>query len=662
MNRQSEITNQAAWRTDAAGLRGVAVSAVLIYHAVPEWLTGGFMGVDLFFVLSGFLMTRIISNNLRAGSFSYSQFYASRARRLLPSLSLVLLATLAATPIFLAPTEIEAVGRQIAASAFFLGNFLAWSQAGYFGGSANLKPLIHLWSLGVEEQFYLLFPAFLVVINRRWPASLKVWLAMAMLASFVGCAIVTPINPDMAFYWPFTRFWEFLGGALVAVLEQEGWQPSPRTATRLSAAGVALLATSFILMADGGGFPGWRAALPVAGACFVLLGGPDTPVARFALARGPMPFLGKISYAAYLWHWPLLVFARWHLNGDLEPFQAVAVTTVALVMAWRTTALIEDPFRFAVALRTRFVAPTLFLGTSIIAATAMPASSRLATLIQKRSTRSAIIERMMAIPNYLPGDPWRESSGCFINLNLEREFGEPCLGGVADRRPLGVIWGDSNAAATWPGLSREAVAHGFRLGQLTVSSCAPLVETVTDTNSRCGEMRAHALATLSRLRPQLVIMAARWAVGYDKGRIATLIGPTVEALRQMGVERVVVLGPLPMWFPALPAALAMDAANDRFSDLPDALPHYAVKSVFDWTPRMRELVQAAGGEFIAPIDVLCNADRCRIWADPDRKTRLMTFDGEHLSLEGSSAFASLIAGNLFRGRGGEQDSYLTERK
>ena len=628
------------WRGDAAGLRGVAVLAVLMFHAVPGWLPGGFAGVDIFFVLSGFLMARLIIADLAAGDFTYGAFYARRARRLFPALLLVLCATLAVAPAFLVGADMKALGMQVAASAAFVGNFLAWSQAGYFGGDAAYKPLLHLWSLGVEEQFYLVFPVCAVFVLRKSRSAAAWFLALAGGASFAACVALTGANPDAAFYLPVTRFWELLAGAGVTLAERRAMAFAPRVSTALSAVGAALIVASLVLLDDRSPFPGWRAALPVAGACLLLLAGPATWLARKALARNPLTWFGEISYAAYLWHWPLLAFAHHRIGKTLPPALALGLTACAILLAWRSTKMLETPFRTGVFSQSRLAAPGLVVALAVVATISTP----IANVFR---ANGEFIARMEAVEANITGDIWRKSDRCFVDIYEVFDYGQACMGGPDDGRPVALVWGDSHAASLYAGLDTQAALRGYRLAQMTVTSCAPLIESTTDFNFNCKPMHERTIPAIEKLKPKMVVLAARWAAGYPEDKIYKLLGPTIAWLKSIGVERVAVIGPLPTWYPSLPNAVVSEAMKSFQMSAPDRVTSGLYENTFTMTPRLREIAQTAGADFVAPLDYLCEKRDCRIWVDPATKETLMAFDDAHLTPEGSQVVGALIGDKVF---------------
>ncbi|MBC5765163.1 acyltransferase family protein [Ramlibacter albus] len=631
-----------ARRLDADGLRGIAILSVLIFHAVPSWLPGGFAGVDVFFVLSGFLVGRVILLECAGGTFSFANFYARRARRLFPALVLVLVATLAASPLFVGSGDYVQIGNQAAASAAFIANFLAWGQSGYFDVEATYKPLIHLWSLGIEEQFYLVFPFCVVALQRRAPGRTGIALAAATVASFVACVVVSASDKTSAFYLPTTRFWEFLAGSMLAWRQVSAPQREEGHGDLLATVGALLLGFSFIFLASTDDFPGWRAALPVGGTCLLLAAGPSAWVNRKLLGTAFLRWMGKVSYAAYLWHWPMLVMWRIQAGRDLHAHEALAITVVSVGLAWASTESIEKAFRFGVWSRGRASSLALWGSCIVVAAVAIPLTRYVDSLTPSEMAR---LEHYPVPPE--ARDIWRERSNCFINYNKDLHFGEVCLGGEPSDRPLMLVWGDSHAAHLWPGMKAAAQENDWRLAQLSVSQCPSLTVPAREGNQMCPALRERALAHIAALKPDTVVMASRWTF-YDRAAVLAGIEPTVAALKALGVRRVVVIGPVPHWQPSLAKALATDMRARHLKAPPDVTTTGLQGGEFIIDAPLRAAALRSGAAYISALNLLCTPARvCKVWADKE-KTTLMTFDNAHLTEEGSAWLAGLLAVELLR--------------
>jgi peptidoglycan/LPS O-acetylase OafA/YrhL len=347
-----------SYRPDIDGLRAVAVLAVILVHAFPAVLPGGFCGVDVFFVISGYLITRILRSDLEAGQCDLRDFYARRIRRLFPALLAMLFLCMAVGYVFLLPTEYEPLGAQVAAGTVFAQNVLLSQQTGYFAADSFRVPLQHLWSLAVEEQFYLVFPPFLVwAWRRRWPVAAV--MAALLVASFVANIVVSRHAPAADFYLTPYRAWEFLAGALLACRATSAEVAAPQSLRDwTSLLGGAIVAVSLVAMKPAS-YPGWQAAVPVLGTSLLIAAGPGGFINRIVLAHPVAVWIGLVSYPLYLFHWPLLCLVRICSNGYSSPVLVAAAVVAAFALAALTFVAIERPLRSH---RSRWTVPGLVLG------------------------------------------------------------------------------------------------------------------------------------------------------------------------------------------------------------------------------------------------------------------------------------------------------------
>ena len=344
MNPSGKISH---YRADIDGLRALAILSVVGYHGFPQMVRGGFTGVDVFFVISGYLISGLILGDLERGRFSFRRFYARRFRRIFPALIVVLGASLLYGAVALAPDEFRELGKQAAAAAAFGSNILQWTEAGYFDQQAATKPLLHLWSLGVEEQFYIVWPVILVLAYRR--ARGAALCASLLVLSFGANLVLTHSSPSAAFFLPFPRFWELLIGALLAHAAHSAVPGSHSSATHAWRAGLglALMLTGFLVIDADRAFPGGWALIPTVGTALVIAA-PGAWINRKLLSSKPLVFVGLISYPWYLWHWVLLSFARIANYGE-EPPRSWRLTAIAASagLAWLTYRWVERPIRFS---------------------------------------------------------------------------------------------------------------------------------------------------------------------------------------------------------------------------------------------------------------------------------------------------------------------------
>ena len=357
------------YRPDIDGLRAVAVLSVVAFHAFPSGMKGGFIGVDVFFVISGFLISTIIFENLERGTFSFTEFYARRVRRIFPSLSVVLLTCIGVGWLVLFPDELNQLGKHIIAGAGFVSNLVLWSEAGYFDNSAETKPLLHLWSLGIEEQFYIIWPLFLWFLWKRNFNSITFTVSIAFISFYLNIKGVKP-DPVATFYSPQTRFWELLCGGILAwfllykkskfsiislrlgyLFSKIIYRKQPISNDRLflsfiSFLGFFILVYGFWRINKTLNFPGKWAIIPILGAMLIILAGPKAWVNQKILSNKIAVWFGLISFPLYLWHWPLLSFARIVENGVPARSIRILAVLLSIALAWLTMKLVEKPFRF----------------------------------------------------------------------------------------------------------------------------------------------------------------------------------------------------------------------------------------------------------------------------------------------------------------------------
>ncbi|HEY0938746.1 MAG TPA: acyltransferase, partial [Steroidobacter sp.] len=332
------------YRPDIDGLRAVAVLAVVLYHAFPNQVRGGFAGVDVFFVISGFLISSIIFAEIAEGRFSIASFYVRRVRRIFPALAVCLTFVLVFGFIYLVPFELAQVGKHVFFGASFLSNVALWSESGYFDSEAHFKPLLHLWSLGIEEQFYIVWPALLLIVYQARVKLGRV-LGLLLLISFAVNVMLAATDISADFYLPISRFWELLAGAVLAALRWN--EPVFRIRSLVSISGLVALLGSFALLSAHIRFPGWFALLPVAGAMALIWAGPEPIANKRILSNRVVVLVGLISYPLYLWHWPLLSFAYIFRGGKPPtPLMAAALVAVSFLLAWVTYRFVESPVRF----------------------------------------------------------------------------------------------------------------------------------------------------------------------------------------------------------------------------------------------------------------------------------------------------------------------------
>jgi peptidoglycan/LPS O-acetylase OafA/YrhL len=358
MGRPLEMTGSVRhdfYRPDVDGLRALSVLAVVGFHAFPNWVRGGFVGVDVFFVISGYLITSVILDDVERDRFSFRQFYARRARRLFPSLIPVLLVSLVLGWFLMTAPEFAQLGKHVFAAATFTSNFALWREAGYFDSTVALKPLLHLWSLGIEEQFYIVWPLGLLLLVKARRSILPA-IGLLGIASFVLNIYLTRTSPSAAFFLPFPRAWELLVGASLAMTEnfargQRIWARALPAATLhvFAAAGLLIIVATAVALPRESEFPGWWALPPTIAALMIIIAGPRAWTNRTILGNRAAVYVGLISYPIYLWHWPLLSFARLVANQTPSRTVRIAVVLITFPLAWTTYEFVEKRARNRIA-------------------------------------------------------------------------------------------------------------------------------------------------------------------------------------------------------------------------------------------------------------------------------------------------------------------------
>lgn len=334
-----------AYRPDVDGLRAVAVLAVVIFHAFPKLLPGGFIGVDIFFVISGYLITQIIHSNLDSEKFTVSGFYVRRIRRIFPALLTVVIAVFCAGWLIMLPDEFRKLGKHIFGGSAFVSNIFFWHESGYFDSSAETKPLLHFWSLAIEEQYYLVWPLLMAIVW-RFKRNFIAINTLCMLISFSINLYLVKHYPSAAYYMPFSRAWELLVGALLAHLTHNGVRFHPAASKIGSVIGFALIFSSLFLIDSSSTFPGWWALMPTLGT-FLILGSAESGwLNRALLSSKPLVILGLISYPLYLWHWPILSLLRINNGQAPSTFAKLSCLILAGILAYATYLWIERPIRF----------------------------------------------------------------------------------------------------------------------------------------------------------------------------------------------------------------------------------------------------------------------------------------------------------------------------
>lgn len=501
-----------AYRPDIDGLRALAILSVVFYHGGTAWLPGGFTGVDIFFVLSGYLIGGHIYSELRAGDFSYLRFYQRRARRILPALFAVLAFTLLVAMLLLSPNEAAQLARDGCAATLSAANILFWGTANYFAGKSELNPLLMTWSLGVEEQFYAVIPVLMVLAARVRRGAILSATAAVCIASFACATVLAHRYPMMVFYLLPARAWELGAGVALAVRElgRSSKTPSKAVATIASCAGLALMIAPMFLLTAQTESRVPPASFSVLGTV-LLIASPTSSINRRLLSLLPLTFIGRISYSWYLWHWPMLAYMHIVCGVHLPP-AAPAVTIAASfgvsVLSWR---FIEQPFR-----ASRRAPVPLLIRYGIASAALLLVCG--------------VVWRSGGVPQRFPALAAMETAGralksdpCLAGSTSDEPNLRPDCYGLSANGPSVALWGDSHSAALAPGLRAVAAARGFGFDQLGKASCPPLtgathfIPRIPLLAAGCARFNRKVLDLIvSDRRIRIVVFTAVWSAPLNR--------------------------------------------------------------------------------------------------------------------------------------------------
>jgi peptidoglycan/LPS O-acetylase OafA/YrhL len=610
------------FRKDINGLRAIAVIAVLLYHFNPAWLPGGFTGVDIFFVISGYLITGIILRSLHKGSFSLLAFYNSRARRIIPALAALCFLLLLSGWFYLLPKDYSELGKHIAASLGFFSNIVYWSEAGYFTASAHEKWLLHTWSLSVEWQFYMLYPLVLLAASRVMAVRNLRWLiAGGCLAGLGLCVFASFRWPEPAFYLLPTRAWELLVGAVACVFPVRLHALQQRA---LEGVGLVLMLASFFVLSPQDVWPGYLALLPVLGTLAVIM------AARQDSWLTSNPFsqwTGKLSYSLYLWHWPVVVFMSYagYLNKTPDLILGIAC---AFALGLASYQLIEQSSPATPGkLPWRFATVSALIGLVFVAASAVSATEGAVSPLRSVSVsdKARFVQGYADQQQNLYETYWLkcDAFSAFTQRGLS-SIDPSCT----EKRGHGgvFLWGDSHAQALSLGL-RTLLARDTPFYQVASAGCKP---SLTEDDGRstaprltCNYSNRTALDSIRELRPDVVVIAQKDQ--HDK----THWGEIAARLKSYGVKHIVLLGPLPQWSPSLPSVIANRHWGLNESHISDPALDQSIMAADRAT---RSQIDPRTVDFVSLIDRLCVANSCLVRLQDDS---LLQIDSGHLSEKGS---------------------------
>jgi len=635
------------YRSDIDGLRAVAVLSVLLFHSGFSAFSGGYVGVDIFFVISGYLITTIIVREIENHDFSISRFYERRFRRILPALVVVVTFSLVTGSLFLTPRGVIDLGQSAIATALFSSNILFYFDSGYFAGAAEMKPLLHTWSLAVEEQYYIFFPLLLVLIAKVNAKQYLRWLVILGILSFIACVILTNIKSSAAFYWTLTRAWELFIGSVLALHVIP--KPNKRFLREFySMLGIIMIIHSVFQFTPQTNFPGIAATLPTIGTALIILSGTGgSSLISAALSLRPIVFIGLISYSLYLWHWPIIVYVK--IFSIKEPTESVMAAIFVLIfglsiLSWK---YIESPFRKKTLLKEK----RSLLVTSAMVSVAIIASGLIFIIYELNINYEVNIK--------LKDDKWNHWASCEKVVNRIKNNQDLCDIGVGTESTRFILWGDSHARALASGVELSAKKYKLNGKIATQSACPPLLSIERPNRTFCNRFNQAVFEYISNSTEiKTVILAARWALStkgtrykQESGLPVQLISVdpqdsanlsnvelfeigltrTVEMLHELG-KKVVLVNPVPEIGYDVPYAYLI--ANITGREI-NNLIEPSVKEYKERTEEVetifRQLKDQMPIDIVTPDAILCNNGSCSVAID----NKLLYRDDDHLSTFGS---------------------------
>lgn len=624
------------YRPDIDGLRAVAILVVLAFHAFPWRMPGGFIGVDIFFVISGFLISTIIFSSLEKDRFSLLEFYVRRTRRIFPALLLVLIFCLAVGWFFLFDNEYRQLGEHSAAGSGFVQNFILWRESGYFAGSSETKPLLHLWSLAIEEQFYIFWPLLLAFVWKRQWNFLAITLVVATF-SFIANVHLTQQDPTSAFYLPFSRFWELMIGGILSYTVLHRPALLGRHKDAQSILGFALIGLTLVFLNKDKDFPGFWALLPTLGAFFIISAGPTAWLNRTLLANRLMVSIGLISYPLYLWHWPLLALPTIE-EGKLSALQRIGALILAFFLSWLTYRFVEKPFRFGGNPRTKSLSLAGAMLVTGVFGIIVYQTNGMENAVRSSDGRNEYVAyfdnaypdmRYFTRTNML--HKWRNDCDFFDlekdRVGLRTRTPRPAISTDCYTRdpnyPHAVlIWGDSHANMLYPGI-RSQMPEDWQVLMGYSSACSPNPDVAGPSKTLfCDQSNWFALQSIRQAKPDVVVVAQKDGHSIDQ------IKKIIAKLHSLDVKRIVFTGPTPHWQPSLPKLVARKLWNGT----PQRTWKGVNKKLIESDRQLQaEFPREPNVSYVSLVDAFCNDQGCLVYLGDDKMHGITSYDYGHLT-------------------------------
>lgn len=632
------------YRSDIDGLRCIAVLSVVVFHFFPKVIPGGFVGVDIFFVISGFLITSIIISDISKKKFTITNFYKKRILRIFPALLSVLLFVYICGWFLFLQSDFSSLGKHIFSGSFFISNLTLWSESGYFDSSSQLKPLLHLWSLSVEEQFYLFWPLLLIFFTKN-KRSFYIVSTSVLLLSFSISIITMHSTSGANYYSPFSRFWELMFGAILAMVKKSNATLRIQKNNEfISIIGISLLAFSFFFIDESMSFPGYIAVVPVTGATLIILS--ESGIVNRILSFKPLVYIGLISYPLYLWHWP--IYSGYKVVAIEEPSTPVKILLISIcfIMAWATYQFIEKPIRFSGVSKTthKNLAGGVFaLGIIGLITFSMDG-------MKFRSINASVGEYTSITDPYAYFEFKKNMRmGSCHSVDKDTEVNNGCIS--HDGKSI-MLWGDSYAAALYKGLEKITKDKNISITQSTDGNGPPffIKGKLTDTGKDLLSANTHRLDIVRETKPSIVLLA--WMIGGynsigDMGLSVDEIRKTTSLIKSASpLTKVIVIGPVPEWNESLLKQVIYYYKSNQ--KLPPTYMSYGLNPgvrIWDEYYKKHITMDKVGAEYISSYDAMCIDEAC-LTRIKDNPKDLVTIDWGHLSKSGSDFLMDSIKNKI----------------
>ena len=647
------------YRADIDGLRAIAITLVLLFHFFPGYLPGGFIGVDIFFVISGYLITTIINHEIYTKSFSPVIFYQKRIKRLFPALILVLCTSFLYGFFTLLPSELRELGKEIAGGAGFVSNFIFWIDSGYFDSISYSKPLLNLWSLAIEEQFYIIWPWFLI-IGTLFKKNLKIILICAC-ASFTLNIFFYDKDISGGFYSPLARFWEILVGGLLSVLIDKNYLKINES-RYLSFTGITLIILGLVVINEKVIYPSWYALIPTGGAALLILSSPKSFFNKYLLSNRVLVFIGVISYPLYLWHWPIISFVKIKFGQNLDFYYIIIMAGFTIIISIATHYLLERPIKkmdgkFSSIYLMLIMIITFFIGIYTYQSNGFPERYLKEEIISKNIDSNLTAHELIKENILVDGDGagfrpsqdflrdlinypigiMNQPTGCDATITYGSINLVECHKVNTKSNKSMVLVGDSMAQSLYPGFVNLPLKFNFSTYYLL--GCPPSLEYDPKEVPECSKANSKIIEFIKKTKPDVLLLFGLWWHKVPPSKVQKFIEFSLDA----GAKEIYVIGNSPKWKDDLPKALLNAYKTNGY--LQTRITPTLMDGFLESENNFQNLitkVQSKHIKYISLMDILCNEIGCTVLSDTSSANSLIQIDRWHLSNEGSKYVVPFI--------------------